>query len=85
MDDATIRCLLRELGEVKFGTPGGHLSVSLDDLAARHIDAQEVTRWVEAHDGYVDRSERRRKGLGSDYGKLDVFVRLIVPEVALRD
>jgi hypothetical protein len=85
MDDPTMRAVLRELGEMTFGTPAGHVSVRRDDLAARGVDPDDAARWVEAHGGYVDRSEYRRKGLGPSYGKLDVFIRFIVPEAALRD
>jgi hypothetical protein len=85
MDDATIRAVLRDVGGVKFGTPSGHLSVTRGDLVARGVDFEEVARWAEGRDGYVERSEYRRQGLGPSYGKLDVHVRLIVPEAALRD
>jgi hypothetical protein len=85
MDDDTIRAALRELGEVKLGIPSGHVSVTPDALAARGIDPEEGATWVEAHNGYVDRSEYRRQGLGPNYGKRDVFVRLLVPEASLQD
>ena len=86
MDDASIRAVLREVGETgKFGTPDGHLSVTPDALAARGVDLEDAATWVEAHGGWVDRDVHRREGLAPDYGKLDVFVRFIVPETALRD
>jgi hypothetical protein len=85
MDDAGIRAVLRELGEVTFGTPSGYLNVTREALAERDIEFEEAARWVEDHGGYVDRTEYRRQGLGPNYGKLDVHVRLILPEDALRE
>ena len=56
-----------------------------EDLVRRGVDFDESAHWVETHGGYVDRSERRRPGIGSNYGRLDVWVSLIVPEAALHD
>ena len=83
MDEATIQAALRELGQRTFGTPPGCLRVRLDDLAARGVDPDEAIRWVKAHGGDVDRHEHRREGRDPSYGKLDVFVTLIVPEAVL--
>jgi hypothetical protein len=85
MDDAAIRAALRELGEVKLGVPSGHVSVPPDALDARGFNSEEVACWVDARGGDVHRSERPRPGKGQDYGKLDVWVHLVVPEEALSE
>jgi hypothetical protein len=72
-DDATIRDELRGLADRRPGTPTGHLTVSLTDLAASAIDTDDAARWVEAHGGYVDRR--------ISYG----FAHLVIPRAALRD
>lgn len=67
---------------MKLGVPEGHLRVMREDLARRGISFDEAAHSVEAHGGY---SERRRPGIGSNYGRLDVWVSLIVPEAALHE
>ena len=83
MDDEDIRRALRELGDMKLGVRAGHVRVMREDLAHHGIDFDEAPRWLKARGGDAERVERRRTGLGSNYGKLDVFVSLIVPTDAL--